>query len=223
MGSLGAVRERTFELIEQGEYVFTLNDLQFSSDGKYGDSLKWVWLIAPKDAPTDYMTNANGMEKTLHQYTDADIVVGSRQHEWAQVLSGRELNDGDEPPEDEELTGKRMVGYLTHYKPKQGPNAGKAREKIVEGSCKAFRLPGQKARPASVAQVSADPSDDDVDRALLVSKLQKQVTKLKRLNEEAGVAAEKAMNESDLGTASLKDIEDLLNTITQAVNQALDD
>lgn len=226
MSSFGAVKERTFTLIETGEYALTLNDLTFEN-GQYGDSLKWVWLMAPKDDPTSYFARDDGMEKTLHQYTDADIIIGSRQHEWVQALTGRKFENGDTPPEDEEILGKRMVAYITHEAPKKGPNAGKLREKIVAGSAKSFRLPAPVAKaapsPAPVTQVSADPSDDEVDRALLVSKLEKKVAKLSQLNAEAGAAAQVALDASDLTGAPLSDIQSLLNSVTSAVNAALDD
>lgn len=223
MSSFGAVKERTFTLIETGEYVLTLNDLSFEN-GTYGDSLKWVWLIAPKEDPTAYFARDDGMEKTLHQYTDADIIIGSRQHEWVQALTGRKFEDGDTPPEDDEILGKRMVAYITHEAPKKGPNAGKLREKIVAGSAKPFRLPAPTAKAAPApTQVSADPADDEIDRALLVTKLQKQIVKLGRLNAEAGAAAQTGLDASDLDTAPLADLQRLLDDVTRAVNAALDD
>jgi hypothetical protein len=223
--SFGSVKERTFELIETGEYVFLLDDLEFTTGGTYGDSLKWVWYVAPKEEPTQYIARDDGQARTLHVYTNPDIIIGSQQHEWVQVLTGRQFDDGDEPPDDSELVGKRMVAYLTHYAPKQGPNAGKQKEKIVAGSAKPFRLPGQKANGTSKpapTQVSADPAPEDVDRALIVSKLQKQVAKLTKLNKEAGEAAQQAMDDSDLTTAPLDAIQGLLDDVTAAVVAALD-
>lgn len=224
MSSFGAVKERTFTLIETGEYALTLNDLSFEN-GTYGDSLKWVWLIAPKDDPTSYFARDDGMEKTLHQYTDADIVIGSRQHEWVQALTGRQFADGDDPPEDDDVMGKRMVAYITHEAPKKGPNAGKLREKIVPGSAKPFRLPAPKAKaaPAAVESVSADPTEDEVDRALVISKLRKQVARLIQLDAVSGAEAQKALDASDLDTAPLDALESLLASVKAGVTRALAD
>ena len=53
MSVFGAVKERTYELVEQGEYVFTLNDIVYEPNGTFGETLIWKWLLAPTDAPTE--------------------------------------------------------------------------------------------------------------------------------------------------------------------------
>lgn len=223
MSGFGAVKERTYELIETGEYVFTLNDLEAESGGPYGDSMKWDWLLAPKDDPTSYLARRDGMERTVRVWTDADIIIGSQCHEWIQVLTGQPFEAGDEPPEFDDLVGKRMVAYLTHQAPKRGPKAGQMREKIVAGSAKPFALPGSKRNGKAATQVSADPSSDDVDRALVVTNLEKQVAKLERLNATRGAEARAAMASSDLDAAPLAELEALLEQIKAAVSAELDD
>jgi hypothetical protein len=171
----GAVKERTFQLIETGEYVLTLNDLTEES-GAYGDAIKFVWLVAPVSDPTNYLCNANGMEKTLHAYTDADITIGSQNHEWVQVLTGRQFGKDDAPPEMDELLGRRMIAYITHQAPKKGPNAGKLREKIVAGSAKPFKGP-QPNKVIYAPAAPAQPSEDAEDRAVLVKRAEKLIGK----------------------------------------------
>ena len=215
-------KERVYPLIEKCEKVWTLLDLTFEADGPYGDSLCWKWRVAERETPTEYISRDDGQEKVIHEYTNPDVTIGSKPHEWIAALTGITLEDGQEPPESDDLINKRMIAYLTHLAPKKGPNAGKLKERIAQGSAKPFKLPGQKAKPA-VAQVSADPSEDDVDRALLISKLGKQVAKLTKLNAEYGKAAQDAVDQSDLGAAPLEDLQSLLDEITKQVAAALDD
>jgi hypothetical protein len=221
--TFGQVKDKKeFALLEPNEYVLVLDDIE-ESEGNYGDRLIWKFLVAEKDAPTDYIARDDGQPKSLWAFTDQDIIVGALNHEFIEKLTGRTFSQGSEPPDADELLGKRVLGYVGHEIPKSGKNAGVKREKIFAGSIKPFKLPGQKAasKPAPT-QVSADPSDEDVDRALLVSDLQSQVSKLGRLNKDAGRAAQDTVNASDLGNAPLADIERLVGEIKAAVAAELD-
>jgi len=172
----GAVKERTYELIETGEYVFTLNELEYSAEGMYGEALIWKWLMAPQSDPTDYIAKANGDPKTLFQYTDVELTLGSKQHEWASALMGKRLEKGDTPPEQDEIEGRRMVAYLTHYTVKKGKNAGQQKEQIVPGSAKVFKGP----QPNSVKYAVAEPkqaSPSAADRDAIVKRVEKLIGK----------------------------------------------
>jgi hypothetical protein len=220
----GAVKQREFTLIEQDEYVLTLDDIE-ESVGQYGDRLIWKFLVAPKDAPTDYIARDDGQAKTVWAFTDQDIILGSLQHELIEKLSGRTFGEGSAPPDAEDLLGKRVLGYITHHTPKQGKNAGKKQEQIVAGSIKPYRLPGQKANGAAKRapdQVTADAGPEDVDRALVVSKLQAQVKKLTKLDPAEGERAQEAVYASDLDEAPIAEIQALLDNVTAAVVAALD-
>lgn len=174
MVSFGVVQKRQFKLIDTGEYVFTLNDVGEIS-GDYGDRMQWDFLVADKATPTEYLARDDGKERILRFFTDPEINLGSRQHEWLQALTGRTLGEGDELPDGDELLGKRMIAYLTHYTPKKGKNAGVAREDVVAGSAKPFRLPGQKANGTAKAAPKATPSEDTVDRDALVAEIKRQI------------------------------------------------
>jgi hypothetical protein len=224
VATFGGVKEREFTLIEQGEYVLTLFELE-ESEGRFGERMVWKFLVAPREDPTNYIARDDGQEKTVWVFTDRDIILGSFCQELVEILSGRKFEKDGEPPHEEELLSKRCIGYITHETPTRGKNAGKKREKIVEGSLKPFRLPTDKPRhnAPKPTQVSADPDIADVDRALVVTKLQKQVAKLTKLNAEAGAAAQAGLDASDLDTAPLADLERLLTDVTNAVTSALDD
>ncbi len=162
MGALGQVSEQTYDLIPQGEHVFTLHDIEVT-DGQWGESLKWVWLLSSPSSPGDYIVTVSGLEKTLWQFTKVDLTVGSRQWEWACALTGRQLAKGDKPPTDEEVLNKRMIAYLTHAAPRNDPQ-GQKKEKIVEGSAKPFRGPAATTNGrAARSEVGAAAPSTEID------------------------------------------------------------
>lgn len=216
MSIFGAVKERTYELIEPGEYVFTLNDIEYSAEGQYGEALIWKWLVAPLSDGTAYICNANGNERVVHQYTDVDLTLNSKQHQWAQLLLGRKLEIGSPPPDENELIGRRMVAYLQHYVPKRGKNAGKPKESILENSEKPFRGP-QPNRPIQYAPVQEATPVDDGARKALVEKVEKLIGKAVKL--ETPMHAEYV--KIDLSEADDTQLQMLVNSIQEEINEAL--
>ena len=175
MVSFGTVQKKQYKLIETGEYVFTLNDVGEIS-GDYGDRMQWDFLVAENDTPTEYLARDDGKERILRFFTDPEITLGSRQHEWMQALAGRQFGEGDELPDGDELLSKRMVAYLTHYTPKKGKNAGVAREDIVAGSAKPFALPGSKRNGASKpAAAPVQDTNEDGEKDILIAEIRKQI------------------------------------------------
>jgi hypothetical protein len=172
-GPVAARKE--YPLLDRGEYVVTLNDLTYETGGTYGDALLWKWLIAPVSSPTDYIARDDGMEKVHHEYTNPDVIIGSKAHEWIAALTGITLGDGDVPPDSDDLLGQRMRVFIGHQAPKQGPNAGKAREKFVQGSAQRFTLAG--AKKVAVPQSAPKPGVAEADRAELVKRFEKLVGK----------------------------------------------
>ena len=222
MAAFGAVKKRTYELMETGEYIFTLSELE-ETTGEYGDRMLWKFLLAPKEDPTAYYCRDDGKEKTLFQYTDPDIIIGSQCQEWCQALTGRLLDEGDAPPDEDDLLGKRMVAYLTHYTPKKGKNAGVPREQIVAGSAKSYRLPAPIAKNgASKSAPPAETHDAGDERDLVVATLKKRVARLLKLDKENGQKAQEALDASDLETAPLADLERLSDAVAESITAALD-
>lgn len=217
-------RKKIYPLQEKGEYVFTLLDLTFEQGGTYGDSLLWKWMISPISDPTNYIPRDDGLEKTIHEYTTPDVILGSKPHEWIGALTGNVLEDGQDPPDSDDLVGQRMVAYLAHIAPKQGPNAGNLKERISQGTAKRFNLPGQKpaAKAAPVTQVSADPTEEDLDRALIVSKLQKKIARAVKLDTPSSDGWSKFSSE-DFADADMAVLEKFLAEATDEVNAALED
>jgi len=214
MVSFGQVKKQQFKLIDTGEYVFTLNDVG-EITGDYGDRMQWDFLVAEKETPTEYLARDDGRERVLRFFTDVDITIGSRQHQWIQALSGRSFADGDDLPDGDELLGKRMVAYLTHYTPKKGKNAGVAKEDIVAGSAKPFALPGSKKNGTTktAAAAPAESNDDEGERAALIAEIKKQIRRAAIL--DLDVAA--AWGEINLDIMTVEDLQDGLATVKERI------
>lgn len=210
MVSFGQVKKKQYALIETGEYVFTLNDLGEIS-GDYGDRMQWDFLIADKATPTEYIARDDGKERVLHFFTDPDVTLGSRQHEWIQALTGRAFSENDDLPDGSDLLGKRMVGYLTHYTPKKGKNAGVAREDIVAGSVKAFSLSGRRSNGGAKAPPSSEESGDD--KATLIAEIKKQIRRAAILDIDSAAA----WGEVNLDEMTVQELADGLDTIKRAI------
>lgn len=217
MSVFGAVQERTYKLIETGEYVFTLNDIEYEPNGAFGEALIWKWMLAPKEDPTAYICKANGDEFVLYQYTDVDLNIGSKQHAWAQLLYGKPLESGATPPDENELIGRRMVALLTHYTPKKGKNAGKPKEAIVDGSAKAFRgvQPNRPIQYAPAAEPAAPANDG---RAALIEKVERLIGKAVKLETRMHADYVKL----DLNDADDLQLQMLANSIQDEITKALD-
>lgn len=176
MVTFGAVKEREFSLIEAGEYCLTLNELEESS-GQFGDRMVWKFLVAPVSDPTNYINkrkDGSGDEKDVWVWTDPDIILGSIQHEFVEKLTGRPFTKGAEPPDEDDLIGRRILAYITHYVPKKGKSAGTKQEQVVAGSIKQFRGP----QPNTVTAPSRAPQDDAEDtenRRALIEEARRQV------------------------------------------------
>lgn len=200
MVTFGSVKEKTFELLEQGEYVLTLNDMD-ESEGQYGDRLVWKFLIAPLSDPTNYINkrkDGSGDAKDIWAFTDPDIIIGSLQHEFVEKLTGRTFDKNSAPPTEDELLGRRIIAYISHHIPKRGKNAGNKQEQIVTGSIKPFR--GPQPNKVIVSPVASAPAEAPASRDELVArvaKLQGKAVKLETENHLAFIAVD--LNSVDEG------------------------
>ena len=224
MVAFGAVKEKEFILLDVGEYVLTLSELE-ETEGQWGQRMVFKFLVAPKEDYSAYICKPNGEEFLLWAFTDTDIILGSLQHEFVEALAGRKFTKDAEPPTEEELIGKKMLAFITHETPSRGKNAGKKREAIVAGSIKPYRTPIAKTGSRTVAP-PADPippdDTDDGDRDLIVLTLKKRVARLLKLDLEHGQKAQAALEASDLDTAPLADLERLSDAVAESITAALD-
>lgn len=215
MVTFGAVKEREFVLIEQGEYVLTLNSLD-EQPGNWGDRLVWKFLVAPTSDPTAYICQANGEEKTIWAFTDQDIILGSLAHEFVEKLTGKTFGKDSAPPDEDDLLGRRVLGYITHHTPSKGKNAGKKQEQIVAGSIKPFKGP-QTNKTFAKNVTRPELAADETQRADLVKQLETLIgraVKLETPNHAAYVAL-------DLNDGDNDQLEQLIATVRAEVMEAL--
>jgi hypothetical protein len=219
MVTFGAVKEREFSLIEAGEYCLTLNELEESS-GQFGDRMIWKFLVAPVSDPTNYINkrkDGTGDEKDVWVFTDPDIILGSIQHEFVEKLTERPFAKGSEPPDEDDLIGHRIIGYITHYVPKKGKNAGTKQEQVVAGSIKPFKGPSKTvARAVEPDPNAASSQNGDVERAELVEETRKQIRKATILDLEHA----EAWAAIDLEGLTHQELRDGLQTIKEAIAAA---
>jgi hypothetical protein len=222
MVAFGQVKEREFTLIEQGEYILTLSELEETA-GQWGDRIIWKFLVAPKEDYAAYLQKSNGEEVTLWAFTDVDITIGSQAHELVQVLTGKTFDKGSPPPDEDDLLGKRCIGYVTHETPTRGKNAGKKREALVPGSLKPWKGPSKTVARNVVHEPVEDapapsmtPLDDIAERAALIEETKKQIRKAAILDIEA--AEQWAV--VDLESMTTPELRDGLQTIKDAIAAA---
>jgi hypothetical protein len=178
------------------------------------NGIKWVFALYY--AATGERFHFQDEPYEFFQTTTANMQRGARAREYVEAFLGRELAEGENVnPSD--ILGKRCVGMVIHELSRD-----KTKKTAKLAGVEPYRAPvtPNAARP-SAASVSANPSEDEIDRALLVSKLNKQVTRLTVLDEDAGAAAKQAVEASDLDTAPLPEIETLLDQINSALAKAM--
>jgi hypothetical protein len=212
--TFGSVKEKTFELIEQGEYVLTLSELEMT-EGQWGERMIWKFLVAPKEDFAAYISNANGDERTVWAFTDVDIILGSLAHEFVEKMTGKTFGQDADPPDEDDLLGKRVLAYITHETPTRGKAAGKKREQIVAGSIKPFKGPAKKVAPNVTRP---EPTEDAAERAELVSRLEKfigRAVKMETPNHASYVALDLSEGDND-------QLRQLIATVQAEVQDALD-
>ena len=218
MVTFGAVKEREFVLIEQGEYVLTLSELE-ESVGQFGDRLIWKFLVAPREDPTAYICTASGNEKTVWAFTDQDIIVGALGHEFVEKLTGQTFTKETPPPDEDDLLGRRVIGYITHHTPTKGKNAGKKQEQIVAGSIKVFKGPQPNAVKRFDPKAAAPAvSEDEQNRAKLIAEAERQIGKSVKL----GTPSHLEFIAIDLQDASDDALHALIRDAKEEVQTALD-
>lgn len=209
--------QNTDPVLPEERFVFELIGLERSAPDQYhkNGGIKWSWRVFYEDGRTPFVFNdeqyifwrtTNVNAKGVPQMN-----LGTNAYEWAAALLGKPLGL-EETLRPSELRGARMSAFVT-WKPKKT----KPKEKTIELASLKF-LPrtessngnGVAARPAPT-QVSADATEADVDRALLISKLDKKVKLAVKKNLPNALAYEDALN--NVGGADEAQIRMLLNRI----------
>ncbi len=188
------------------------------------------WILALYNAANGERFMFQDEAYEFFQTTTTNMQRGARAREYAEAFLGREIAEG-ELLNPNMLLGKKLVGMVIHeltrdktkknaklvaVEPYRQTVAAAAPTRSANGSATAVM-----DRPEP-GQVSANPTDDEIDRALIVTKINRSLKTLKGLDPKAAVEAEKAVAESDLDEALLDDLHGLASQISAAVMKAMD-
>lgn len=222
--------QQSTPILPEERHVFELIGFERSEPDQWRKEggIRWTFLVFQEDGRTPFVFNdeqyqmwrtTNIDKKTLKPL----FTVGYSANEWASALLGRTLGV-DANFSVSELRNKRMSAMVVWERQKQD----KTKWSVKLASLRhvpvtpASSANGTSPRPAT-GQVSAEPSDEDVDRALTVAKIEKSLTRLKKLDTAAGAKAQAAVDASNLDGALLADLDILAEQISAAVVAALDE
>jgi hypothetical protein len=208
-------------VLPEERHIFELIGFERSAPDQWRaeGGIKWTWLVYKEDGqPFIFQDEQYQFFRTtgLTRNGRPNFNVGTFANAWASALLGRDLGvDADFSIGD--LHRKRMSAMVVWEPQKSDPK----KKTIKLASLRHAPVAAGAARPAP-GQVSSDPSDDEVDRALAVTAIKKSLERLKKIDPEAGAAAQKAFDDSD-PDASVDELDALAGQIRAAVRKAMDD
>ena len=211
-------------VLPEERHVFELIGFERSEPDQWrkDGGVKWSWRVFEADGvkPFVFQDEQYIFFRTTGLTRDGrpSFNVGTYANEWASAMLGRPLGT-DADFKISELRGKRMSAMVVWEPQKTDPK----KKTIKLASLRHVPVGGSSAPKKDVTTVSDDPTGDDVDRALAVTGLQKSIARLKKLDAEAGAAAQHAYDASELDTAPVSDIQELWASVKAAIAAALED
>jgi hypothetical protein len=184
---------------------------------------KWIFHLYAEmveTLPKGEQFYFNGKPYELYRHTSLKNSPRAYARKYAEALLGRPLAEGEIPAK-ADLIGRSMSAVIGYDPGVIDPNTQVLNLSGLRAA--ATSKPAASKPAATTPRVATDASDEDVDRALVVSKIQKSLKRLKALDEEAGVQAQAAVDASDLDEALLDDLNALAEQISAAVLAAMDD
>lgn len=210
------------QIIPEGRYTLHLIALEKAPPSTFqpeaGPRIKWIFNLYDQQGAV-FMFNGDIYD--FYRTTSTKNSPRAFARQYAEALLGRKLDD-HEVPRLADCIGKRMSGLISY-----GPSANDPTiESLQLGSLKhvfaSTPTPAAAPRPAP-GQVSADPTEEDVDRALVITTLEKRLARLKKIDAVAGAEAKKAYDASELDTAPIEALKALSEAFLTAINNALDE
>lgn len=216
-------------IVPEGRYTMHLVGLEKAPPSTFkpedGPRVKWIFHL--------YAENVENMERGRqfmfdgkpYEFWRTTSTKNSKRafaRHYFEALANRKLND-QEIPRLATVLDARMSAMITY----EDDPEDATRQVLKMSGLRHVAPPGPEAAAPSPEKappsVAPDASDEDVDRALLVSKLLKSVKRLKALDAEAGAKAQAAIDASDLDEALLDDLKQLSEEVSAAVRQAMED
>lgn len=211
-------------IIPEGRYTLHLIRVETAPPSTYkpedGNRIKWTFnlyaeLVEKMERGELFEFNGGPYEFFRHTSTKNSPRAFARM--YAEALMGRKLDDR-EVPKLGPLVGSRMSAMISYD---DDPDDA-TRQILKMSGLKHVAAPAAAARSASrpSSQVSADPTVEEVDRALLISKLEKKVAKAVKKQTKNSAMFEAAMAEA--GTADMDSLRGFLSSVDDELD-ALDD
>jgi hypothetical protein len=208
-------------VVPEGRWALELQRIEKAPPSTFnperGPQMKWVFHLYA-DGVEGFQKGDefffNGERYEFYRTTSRANSPRAYARQYAEALLGRRLEEG-EVPQKSDLIGRRMSAMLTSEPSENDPT-----RMVTKMSSLRPIEAAPKVAPAPTAQVTADATAEDVDRALLVSTLEQQLRALKKKDKAAGAKAQEAVDDSDLDTAPLDDVRALLDQITTTIGVA---
>jgi hypothetical protein len=173
--------QQSTPILPEERHIFELVGFERSEPDQWRKEggIKWTFNVYDengrpfefKDEQYQFYRTTNVDKKTLKPL----FTVGYSANDWASALLGRTLGV-DANFSVSELRGKRMSAMVVWERQKQD----KTKWSVKLSSLR--HVPVAPLGTPSRAQVSADPSSEDVDRALAVSRFEKKLERAKKKN-----------------------------------------
>jgi hypothetical protein len=215
-------------IVPEGRWRLHLQRIESAPPSTFSDDksprAKWVFHLYAElveTLPKGEQFFFNGDAYELFRHTSLKNSPRAYARKYAEALLGRPLAEG-EIPSKASLIGQSMSAVISYDAGTIDPNTQVLNLSSIKPWVGPKAATPAPAKPVA-AQVTADASDEDVDRALLITKIQKSVKRLKALDPEAGAEAQKAVDDSELDEALMQDLSALADQISAAVQKALDD
>lgn len=219
------VAERnTDPILPEERFIFELVGFERSEPDQWhkNGGVKWTFRVYDMDGrPFEFNDEHYELWRTtnVNKAGEPLFTIGTQAHEFAQALLGRKLGQ-DDHFNIAELRNKRMSSQIVWEPKKTKPSEKAAQLRSLRHVLVGPVGNAAPSRPAA-GQVSADPSDEDIERATVEAEIKQAIKSLKKLDAEAGAQAQQAFLDSD-DDADAEALRVLLNTIKDAIVKAMD-
>lgn len=212
--------QNTDPILPEDRFIFELVGFERSAPDQYhkNGGIKWTFRVWNMDGTPFYFnnehydlwrtTNINAAGKPLFN-------IGTQAHDWASALLGRQLGI-DEHFNVSEMAHKRFSAMVVWMPKKTKPGEKAATLASLR------HIPVGAPSNGHATQVSADPSDDEIERASILTDLNKAVKMLTKFDSERGKEAADAVAASPKN-ADLGDLKRLRDDIQIALDKAMDE
>lgn len=214
-------------IVPEGRWRLELQRIEPAPPSTFSDDksprAKWVFHLYAEmveTLPKGEQFYFNGDPYELFRHTSLKNSPRAYARKYAEALLGRPLAEG-EVPSKADLIGRSMSAVISYDAGTIDPNQQVLNLSSLRPAASA--KPAAAKPKAAAPQVAPEASDEDLDRALIIAKIQKSLKRLKVLDEEAGSQAQAAVDASDLDEALMDDLNVLSEQISAAVLKAMDD